>query len=368
MKTSRLLEITFCIALGMMTLAFNAQTIITIDNNPGSTTTYQTIQAAHNAAAAGSIIYVQPSPTSYGDVTIDKALTIVGRSHSIPSKVSELGTVVVRSSNVNLKGLQFSSLYPQSGGAPTVPPYIGLSILDCEASSIQLGEGYALPTVTIDNATIRGSVISTIYIYDDATNVLLSNNILVGYNPLYTYTSSSLVIANNIFKFYSSMSLVNYSITGPLILYNNMFISNYATDSTIDFAVGSFNLSNNLTYNYDATSNVVFTNSGGSYTESGTMANTNPQFTNVDANVTFSLVGIITYIPSTRLEDNLTLQSGSPALTGGGGGSEIGVNNNNFKYDTLGNPHGVPTLDVVSYTGAVPKNGNINVTIKAKAH
>ena len=363
MKTSRLLKISFCIAVGMITLSINAQTIITIDNNPGSTTTYQTIQAAHDAAAAGSTIYVQPSPTSYGDVTIDKALTIVGRSHSVPSKISQLGSVIVRSSNVNLKGLSSYYIQSQSSGAPNPPPYVGLTIFDCN-TQLSLGENSESPL--LDNVSIRGSVIQSVAIYQDAINVLFSNNIIT--SGFFTYNSSTLVVANNIFKFNYGLNFYNYSIAGPVILYNNMFISNYGADATIDFAVGSFNLSNNLTYNYDTAGNVFFTNSGGSYTESGMLANTNPQFTNVDANINFSLAGPSTYNSSSRLEDNITLQAGSPALTGGGGGSEIGVNNNNFKYDILGNPHGVPTLDVVSYTGAVPKNGNINVTIKAKAH
>ncbi|QAA80458.1 hypothetical protein EI546_01370 [Aequorivita sp. H23M31] len=58
---------------------------------------------------------------------------------------------------------------------------------------------------------------------------------------------------------------------------------------------------------------------------------------------------------------------GSPALTGGVGGTEIGISSN-FNYKYLGNPRGVPAMDIVSYNGTVPKNGTINVTINAKAH
>ena len=97
------------------------------------------------------------------------------------------------------------------------------------------------------------------------------------------------------------------------------------------------------------------------------LANTNPLFTNVNSTVTGSLAGINTYNPATRLDDNLTLQASSPALTGGGGGSQIGLFNGGFNYSNLGNPRGVPVMNIVSYEGAVPKNGNINVTISAKA-
>ena len=98
------------------------------------------------------------------------------------------------------------------------------------------------------------------------------------------------------------------------------------------------------------------------------MANTDPQFTNVDPTVSQSFADNSSYNPSTRIEDDLTLQAGSPALTGGGGGSQIGLYNNGFRYNMIGNPNGIPTLDVISYDGAIEKGSNINVTITAKAN
>lgn len=348
-----------------------AQTIITIDNNSGSTTTYQTIQAAHDAASAGDIIYVQPSGTSYGQVTIDKELTIVGRSHNETTKVSQLDAIIIRSSDVTLKGLSFSSLYPQSSGALIAPPFERLTISDCKASSLQFGEGNVAPTVIIDDIKVRGCLLpGTNYIYEDATNVLFSNNIFSSPSPIYTHNTTSAVIANNIFRHYylysPTITITNYSTSGTAILYNNMFISNYDTDSTIAFT-GNFNLSNNLTYNY-GTGNIVFTSSNGTLSDSNTLVDTDPMFTNIDATITESFAGNYVYNPAFRLEDDLTLQATSPALTGGGGGTEMGLYNNGFLYNTLGNPKGIPTLDIISYDGAVPKNGTINVTINAKAH
>jgi hypothetical protein len=63
----------------------------------------------------------------------------------------------------------------------------------------------------------------------------------------------------------------------------------------------------------------------------------------------------------------LTLQAASPALTGGTGGSEIGLYNNGYLYDVLGNPKGIPVLDILNYDSTVPKNADINVTVKAIA-
>ena len=66
--------------------------------------------------------------------------------------------------------------------------------------------------------------------------------------------------------------------------------------------------------------------------------------------------------------DNLTLQGGSPALTAGGGNSELGVFANSFNYKNLGNPRGIPVMDILSWDGAAPAGGSITVDISAKAH
>jgi hypothetical protein len=359
------------IAIGLTAVVTTAQAILTVDNNVGAAAAYTTVQAAHDAAAAGDIIYLQPSPTSYGNVTIDKALTIVGRSHSEVSKISLVGTVIIRSSNVILKGLRISTIRPQASGAPVPPPFVGLEIYECYiASTFQIGAGGSVANVILDDVKVRGCFLTgTTYIYNDSTNVLISNNMYSTTGPLQIYNTTSMIIANNIFKFNGgTLNLYNINTTGTAILYNNMFINNAAGASQVIFRNGEFNISNNLTYNYGTGDITLAVVSPATLTDSFTLANMDPLFTNVDSAVNGSFAGTSTYNPANRLEDDLTLQAGSPALTGGGGGSEIGLYSNGFNYKKLGNPKGIPTLDVISYNGAVPKNGSINVTINAKAH
>ncbi|MGV6832000.1 MAG: hypothetical protein ACWA5P_10645 [bacterium] len=371
-KSNKTLNALIICALLLFVTSAIGQNIITIDNNPGSTTTYQTIQDAHDNATAGDIIYVQPSGTTYGTVTIDKSITIIGRSHSEPGKVSQLSTVIIRTSNVELKGLQLGGINYQSSGSPNSIPFTGLTVLDCEVSSFSLGEGFSAPTVTADDVTIRGShILSSISIFPDATNVLISNNILTASQPISCWNTASTVISNNIFRYTSTQMIFdNNNPSGTLLLFNNMFIfTGGGTNSIVNLRSGDFNLSNNLTYSYVSGGSVTFqAGSTGSFTESNTLANADPLFTDVDNTSSQSFAGFSSYNPGFRLEDDLTLQAGSPALTGGGGGSEMGLYNNGFIYNTIGNPRGIPILDVVSYDGAVPKNGNINVTINAKAN
>lgn len=357
-------------AMGLTTVMATAQAIITIDNNANSTTTYTTIQDAHDNAAAGDIIYVQPSPTSYGEVTIDKALTIVGRSHSEPNKRSQIGNITLRSSNVTIKGMYISSFNSSTSGSPNPIPYTDISLLDNYASSISVGSTPSPSApLEIDGMTIRGNVINAQFNMFNADNVLVSNNVFTSNQPFTLYRTEGLVIANNVFKTSGAIAyLYSYDTTQPAVLFNNMFIFNSNSASEVNVPTGDFALSNNLTYNYGS-SQVSLTESGsGTISESNTLANTDPQFTDVDATVYASFAGIGTYNPATRLEDDLTLQAGSPALTGGVGGDEIGLYANGFRYQVIGNPSGVPLLDITSYDAAAPKNGNINVTITAKAN
>ncbi len=73
-----------------------AQTIRRVTNDPNiplGTNMYRTLQAAHDAATAGDIIYVQSSyqETSYGDATITKKLHIIGNGYSIEENKDLLG-------------------------------------------------------------------------------------------------------------------------------------------------------------------------------------------------------------------------------------------------------------------------------------
>lgn len=357
------------LAIGLTTVLATAQTIITIDNNPNSTTTYTTIQAAHDAATAGDIIYVQPSATSYGVVSINKAITIVGRSHSEPGKKSTMGTITLKSSNVTIKGISFDDLSVDPNGPI---PYTDILVTDNYIRSVNAGNtASSSAPISIDGMTIRGNVIwNSSWVFYNSDNVLFSNNLFTNSQPFTFWRTNGVVIANNVFKVpYTGVSLTNYDTTQPAILFNNMFIFNYNSACQVYAQDGDFGLANNLTYNYGS-GQVTFGARApyATMSESNSLANTNPLFTNVDAAIANSFAGTSNYFPYTRLADDLTLQAGSPALTAGVGGVELGLYGNGFRYQTLGNPSGVPLMDITSYDVAVPKNGNINVTITAKAN
>ncbi len=76
---------TILICLLAFSFSTFAQTIRRVNNNSGVTgvNVYTTIQAAHDAANIGDIIYVEPTTTSYGGLNATKRLTIIGAGNSL---------------------------------------------------------------------------------------------------------------------------------------------------------------------------------------------------------------------------------------------------------------------------------------------
>lgn len=101
-----------------------AQTVRRCNNDPNvplGLNMYRTLQAAHDAAVANDIIYVEPSylgTTSYGDLTCTKTLRIIGNGYDHTQnltidqpwekKISLIGTTTIESGNGTvLQGLYF---------------------------------------------------------------------------------------------------------------------------------------------------------------------------------------------------------------------------------------------------------------------
>ena len=56
-------------------------TVWTVDNNSNSPAQYSDLQLAVDNAAIGDTILVAGSTTSYGDITLDRKLTIIGAGY-----------------------------------------------------------------------------------------------------------------------------------------------------------------------------------------------------------------------------------------------------------------------------------------------
>jgi len=75
--------ITLFLLLTAEAFSASAQVRLRVDNNIGvaGTGIFVTAQATHDAAAAGDIIYSEPSVQTYDNLTCTKRLTIIGNGY-----------------------------------------------------------------------------------------------------------------------------------------------------------------------------------------------------------------------------------------------------------------------------------------------
>ena len=176
------------------TCVAQAQTIRRV-NNTGTAVTgvnvYTTLQAAHDAASSGDIIYLEPSGISYGDLTCVRPLTIIGNGYFLQQNA----------------GLQ-------------------LDTREAIIGNLYFNNGSAGSRVT-------GCVIQASYLIVNASNITIERNQLnvttyIGYNPPtgVTNTVSGIVIRQN----YATSGLVLYPVSNTTV--SNINITNNIAAAT----------------------------------------------------------------------------------------------------------------------------------------
>ena len=390
MKQTILLLI--AITLGLNTIA---QTIRIADNNanaPTGANIYATIQAAVDAAVANDIVYVQPSPTTYGTATINKKITLrgIGFAPGQPFN-STVGIITLtnRPDNTsNASGTVLEGLY----GANTS---INLGTLT--------GAGYTLQNITIsncadfiinrfgsqpaDNVTIQNSRVQLTFSSSaGVSNLFVIRNYLVGQFFMSGQSSTNVIVSNNIFGQAMNINFAYSTIVGG-ILANNIFLSGtsipgsrLATSFSGSPGMTDFLVTNNIFYGCAPTCNGgtfernTFTNNisvgttnnalppagtGTGNTGSGNIVGQDPLFVNAPFGVAY-----------TSLED-FNLQAGSPAKNAGFDGTDMGITGGGYPV-TAGNivfkNTAIPVITVFTPVSIVPQNQPVKANIKAKSN
>ena len=339
-----------------------AQNTWTVDNRPGTTAQFTSLQAAIDAAAEGDFIYIHPSATSYSNVTLIKRLHLRGIGHN-----PELGNGL----SANLSSLQLST---QSSSSPSGSSISGLNI-----SSFQINSALqAFSDVVIQNNRI-GSLTLT-----KGSNCIVQGNI---FNPQFASaiffgsgTNANNLISNNIFNSITNGSASEACIAGvneSTTVTNNIFIFNGTSgnpgifrDSTNPIANNNiFVLNNNVSNDFrNPNSTVSFQNcltfSYGGQTinalnGNNNLNNTNPQFVNIGTPEN----------PAFTYNKNYKLQVGSPAIDAGSDGDDLGIYGQGFLFQMKGYPFDLPYPTSINITNAVVEaGGNLSVDFKASAN
>jgi hypothetical protein len=358
--------------------AFNAfATIVTVSNNVNSPSQYTDLQVAITAAANNDTIYIHRSDLSYGAITINKTLTLIGEG-ALPNKQVLLSGSVAQISGMNLTYAVFPATTSASGSK-----FYGLSFSGTISFSYNDPNGNS-----ISNLVFNRNRITALNYYSTHTNIIFTQNIINSFTQATSGAGlSNSVISNNIITNFSTpievTSPSSNNIISNNIIQSGFFVKGAVVSNNIFFNIaagGSFNIStysctfsNNLFYAFTP---VVGTNIiSGTNTGSGNLFNVDPQFT--IAALCSDVYNYTYTAPTAGPFADFHLLSSSPGVNYGTDGTNIGIYGGNytwidgsttdsrFRYYPMTSqvPHMIQ-MDITNPT--LPENGTLNVNFNAK--
>ena len=332
-------------------IGLNYATIINVDNGPNRPSGYSSnLQLAINNSSNGDTIYLYPSNTSYGDITINKKLHIFGSGYNgnnsgYLSRIETLNLDTATSPASNPSGSSFQGLTIEN-----------INCIKTNISNIIVSGNYLHYTY---------NVISLRY---NCSGWLITNNLINSYLSL--YNNGGIIISNNIFKGgYSYNSGISQSNASSVVISHNLFMNfNYfgtvynasisdnificKEDYTSGTQMALNTFTNNLSYRDGATNN--YNLPPHSNTGTGNLSNTNPLF--VDGTLTGAYIFTKDY----------HLQTTSPAKTAATDGTEIGPYGGSNPF-VWGGAFTIPKIIMTNITNPVINQATpINVNIKAE--
>ncbi|MDO7173629.1 hypothetical protein [Mariniflexile sp. AS56] len=344
MKTKHLL---LSAALSIASLC-QAQNTITVDNSVGSNAQYSNLQSAISAASSGDVIYIHPSEINYGNVNIDKEITLIGYSHLGTEKQTLVTDIVLlnNASNSKFSGLHLTDdFYTNNTNVLS-----GIIVENCYIKSTM-----TFNSAGVDDIIIRGNIIYQIgtsglsSTSNNFTNAIISNNIILYYIGLKNH--QSVTIKNNIFLGpYPAFAINNANdTTGSITVQNNIFY--YNTNSNFDPNSAGVVFENCLSYNMGSGSITALAGTNN-------INDQNPQFVESNNNSLYEAE-----------MDDYHLQAGSLAIGSGAGGVDMGLYDGSpFVFNNLGYTNGIPTVKITNITDRIAPGANLSVTINTNAN
>lgn len=332
-------------------------TVRTVNNNLQSPGQFTSIQAAHDAANAGDTILVAASPSGYGGATFTKKICLIGAGMRPGEKKDNS-----------------ASSFLSSG--------IGLS--EGSAGSVIIGihfNGHSLTSnVSISNVQVLRNYFSSgcamINFNGSTSNWIVANNYFAqtscccaaihGNNN----TFSNMLFQNNVFSEATGCGCGDFVMRGFVNSASCIFSNNLVySDATNDAAFGGLN-------NFIIENNIFHTASPAGATGSvmnnnltfGTTQNTLPYGNNSGVNNISDTDPQLSTFSNTNKGpfQNFQPAAGSPARTGGVGGTQMGVYGGSFNWVNSA----VPPIPVIKSfnltTGAtIPAGGSIGIKVTA---
>jgi hypothetical protein len=315
--------------------------VFTLNNSNPSPGQYATFAAAQSAASTGDTILVHGSATVYANFAISKTLTVIGPGHkpqTLPGLAASVNAIDISANSVRIVGIKATAVTGNVGIS-------GVTITNCFLNNVSIGangNNWFISNNVFENAGVQAITLAG---GSNATNLTVSNNIINSANVLGGFGGTGTkLFSNNVFTWSGAGVLMASGESARNVTFENNIFYGITPNAGIQ---------TNCVYNRNLsylTSNNALPPAG--QTGSGNLINVNPLFVNVftpPASSAFSY---------TR---NYRLQTGSPALGAGTGGTHIGVYEPDFEFSMSGEPFRPQTNSVVT-PSSVPLGGTIQTS------
>lgn len=315
--------------LALLLFANNANAKIwRVNNITGINANYTDVNTAINAGTtlAGDTIHIEPSPASYGNISVSKRVVIIGNGYFLTGTGSNAGL----QANTNTSYANYFDFLAGSRGSV---------VEGMQASVIYLEEHQ----ITVK----RNNITSWTYIYPGCDSCYIQQNCFSGVYYSGAPVANRIVVTNNVFATYGYGIYWPSTVSGVIenntfVYYSYMQVWNAQIDNNV-YAGGSVQLNNNVFFNNICESTEF---------PAGNSNQQNIVMTNV-------------WLGTGSSDGQYFLKAGSPALGTGYGGVDIGFTGGTNPYKLSGIVD-VPTI----YQLTVPPTGTstINVTISTRSN
>lgn len=345
------MKITLSIFAFLACLVANAA-IRTVNNQSGSDADFTSVSAAIGASSDGDTINIQPSPLSYGSLTINKRLVIIGAGHNpsfslYNSSIDQI-SFANNSANSILKGLNIVQITTVSASIVNNVLVSGCFLLHTAGNPISPSTG------TYNNWIFEGNIIKSndtfINLVAMGSNAIFRNNYISSSNTSITLGNvpSGTIFDHNIFvQFFSSSSTATGLASGTNIYFSNNIITTQATSNYgANYSCVNCMYDNNILWNY---SSPYFPVPG-----SNNIINASPEFNSWIWNNTYDY------------NSDFHVSSESPAVNTATDGTDIGIYGGIFNFNPFGIDGGTPHIvDFTLESSTAPQGGTITIHLNA---
>ena len=297
-----------------------------VNNMPGVTADFTTAQAAHNGAANGDTIHLEPSVTNYGAVTCTKTLVWLSIGNFLTQNPGN--------QHSSIPGI-LSTMNMNAGSQGSVISVVTDAGININVPNVVVKRTYMGGALSITGvSTLVSQCFITQYVFIGSTDAIITNNI-IGAGLTVNSNSFSAIITNNVLNYIAR----NEIIFGPSTIYNSVFQNNISVKG----------------------GNIFFSNSQQSYNMCSDASF--PAGNNNQLNVNMTNV----FVNSTGTVDkDYILKAGSAALAAGYGGTDLGAFGGSSPFKLALQP-AIPAVTALSSPSSSGSN-TIQVTFSAKSN